>query len=144
MRRVAAQVPLSWSDLRDVQRVFEAMSVMIRHQLRSGPDVGIVATLTLEMAISDRLIQQHLLGLDVPTHAFALVATREVLQRRIANRQRSVAQQALEHAALDRQSRQLQQLPTRFTHIEVSGLSEAEVARRILSIVRDPARRQAS
>jgi broad-specificity NMP kinase len=128
----AARVPFSWKREGDVESVYQALSVMIDYHTRNSA-TRFVVPLTLEMAVSYAQHRKYLDRFGLPLFAFLLSCSTEVLRERVLKRDRNPVQRSWELDAIPSQLQTCQVLSSAFVRVDVSGMDEQGVARRILS-----------
>ena len=135
----ASYTPFSWQRDRDVEAVYEAISLVLGFHVRRGAR-RFVVPLTIEMAQSFARHRHHLDRHGLPLFPFRLRCGDEALLQRIAGRDRLDVQKHAELAGALPAQRSFDQLPATFRLVDTSALDTHAAAGVILASVSQPDR----
>jgi hypothetical protein len=130
----AARAPFSWKLERDVESVYQALSVMVDYHTRREAS-RFVIPLTLEMAVSYPRHRHYLDRFSLPLFQFRLSCNADLLHARVLKRDRNPVQRSWELDVVPSQLATSEALPDTFVSIDVSAIDEQAVARKILDII---------
>lgn len=130
----AARAPFSWSLESDVDSVYEALSVMLDFHMRRG-ETRFVIPLALEMATSYAERRHYLERFRLPLFPYLLSCGADVLRERVLKRDRNPIQRTRELGVIPSQLRISQGLSRTFVPMDVSGMDEHALARKILGSI---------
>ena len=130
----ASRVPFSWKLESDVESVYQTLSLMVDYHTRRAAD-RFVITLTLEMAVSYAQHRKYLDRFGLRLFPFLLLCSADILRERVLKRDRTPVQRSWELDVVPSQLQTCQALSSAFSRVDVSGMDEQAVARRILSSI---------
>ncbi len=133
----ASYVPFSWRRDSDVEKVYEALSLMIDFHMQRGAR-QFVLTLTIEMAFVFDRHRWRFERYGLPLFPFRLRCDGEVLLQRISERDRNDFQKQAELAGAIQAQHTFDRLSPEFSLLDTSAVASRTVAGMILAAATAP------
>ncbi len=130
----ASRLPFNWNNARDLESVFQALSIMIDYNISIG-NLNFVIPLTIQMARNYSLHSSYFTKHKLSIHKYRLRCDISVLEYRIQSRHRIEAQKKLELKNMVEAQAEFDRLFSDdeiFQLIDTTYKQESEVAKSIM------------